>query len=58
MGARLCARCKMRPALYISKGKKRSKGKWRADKDHDLCAQCFRSERDRQRAHALNEREE
>jgi hypothetical protein len=46
---RLCKSCRERPALYQSKAR-RSDGRVRADKDHDLCFQCHRDEANRQRA--------
>jgi hypothetical protein len=38
-----CAGCGDRPARF------RYHGEVRADRDHNLCFQCFRAERDRQR---------
>jgi hypothetical protein len=43
----LCALCRTGRALY------RYRGVVRADRDHDLCFRCFRSERDRHRARLL-----
>jgi hypothetical protein len=41
---RLCQACRERKALF------RFRGRVRADRDHTLCFQCFRAERDRRRA--------
>jgi len=49
---RLCVECQQRPARFRSHGR-RSDGRVRADKDHDLCPQCYRGVRNRLRARAL-----
>ena len=38
-----CISCQLRPARF------RYRGEVRADRDHNLCFQCFRAERNRQR---------
>ena len=38
-----CADCQLRPARF------RYRGEVRADRDHNLCFQCFRAERNRLR---------
>ena len=43
----LCQRCHERKARF------QYRGVVRADRDHTLCFECFRSERDRQRASRL-----
>ena len=43
----LCHRCHERKAKF------QFRGVVRADRDHTLCFECFRSERDRQRASRL-----
>jgi hypothetical protein len=48
---KLCERCGERKARF------RYHGVVRADSDHTLCFECFRSERDRRRAHLLSEGE-
>ena len=45
----LCQRCQERPARF------RYRGEVRADRDHTLCFECFRSERERRRARLLAE---
>lgn len=44
---KLCQRCCDRKARF------RYRGSVRADRDHTLCFECYRSERDRQRSRAL-----
>ena len=44
---RLCQECRDRAARF------RYRGTVRADRDHTLCFECFRSERDRRRAQLL-----
>lgn len=44
---RLCAACQERKAKF------QYQGTIRADRDHVLCFQCFRAERERQRARQL-----
>ena len=46
---RLCETCRNRKARF------RFRGVVKANKDHTLCFECFRSERDRRRAGMLNE---
>ena len=46
---RLCQGCQARRAKF------RYRGEVRADRDHTLCFECFRSERDRRRATLLGE---
>jgi hypothetical protein len=46
----LCQRCRDRKARF------RYRGRVKADRDHTLCFECFRSERDRQRARSLADR--
>jgi hypothetical protein len=46
---KLCERCWERKARF------RYRGVVRADSDHTLCFECFRSERERRRAHLLAE---
>ena len=46
---KLCARCLERKARY------QYRGVVRADRDHTLCFECFRSERERRRARVLAE---
>jgi hypothetical protein len=46
---RLCETCRERKARF------RFRGVVKANKDHTLCFECFRSERDRRRAGTLNE---
>lgn len=46
---RLCQGCQARRAKF------RYRGEVRADRDHTLCFECFRSERDRRRARLLAE---
>ncbi len=46
---KLCERCWERKARF------RYRGVVRADSDHRLCFECFRSERDHRRAHSLAE---
>ena len=46
---RLCRSCAMRKARF------RYHGIVKADRDHSLCFECFRSERDRRRAQLLAE---
>lgn len=43
----LCESCRERKARF------QYRGEVRADRDHTLCFECFRSERNRRRAHAL-----
>ncbi len=43
----LCQRCQERRARF------RYRGEVRADRDHTLCFECYRSERDRRRARLL-----
>lgn len=43
----LCQRCRDRKALF------QHRGRVRADRHHTLCFECYRSERERQRAHTL-----
>jgi hypothetical protein len=43
-----CQRCQERKARF------QFRGKVRADRDHVLCFECFRSERDRRRARMLD----
>jgi hypothetical protein len=43
----LCQACRDRKARF------RFRGRVRADRDHTLCFQCFRAERDRRRARML-----
>lgn len=45
----LCQRCRDRKARF------RYRGAVRADRDHTLCFECYRSERDRRRAAMLAE---
>jgi hypothetical protein len=49
MSKHLCQRCRDR------KGRFRCRGIVRADRDHTLCFQCYRRERDRARAQRLVE---
>jgi hypothetical protein len=44
---RTCQRCQERKARF------QYRGRVRADRDHTLCFECFRSERNRQRAQRL-----
>lgn len=44
---RLCQSCRDRRARF------RYRGVVKADRDHTLCFECFRSERERRRAHLL-----
>ncbi len=44
---KLCQRCLERKARFQYRGQVRS------DRDHTLCFECFRSERDRRRAGAI-----
>ena len=44
----MCQRCSDRKARF------EYRGEVRADRDHTLCFECYRSERDRQRAHRLS----
>jgi len=44
---RLCQACRDRKALF------RYRGVVKADRDHTLCFECFRAERDRRRAQLL-----
>lgn len=44
---RMCQGCQERRARF------RYRGEVRADRDHTLCFECFRSERERQRASVL-----
>jgi hypothetical protein len=44
----LCQRCRDRKARF------RYRGEVRADRDHTLCFECYRSQRERQRAHVLS----
>ena len=44
----MCQRCRDRKARF------RYRGEVRADHDHTLCFECYRSERNRQRAHRLS----
>ena len=37
----LCRKCKQRKALFCSEGR------WKADRQHDLCTRCYQSVRDR-----------
>jgi hypothetical protein len=46
-GRRLCQRCQDRKAKF------QYRGQVRADRDHTLCFECFRSQRDRNRARAI-----
>jgi hypothetical protein len=46
---KLCERCWERKARF------QYRGVVRADSDHTLCFECFRSERNRRRAHVLAE---
>ena len=46
---RLCRSCAERKALF------RYRGVVKADRDHSLCFECFRAERDRRRAQTLAE---
>jgi hypothetical protein len=46
---RLCRSCAERKALF------RYRGVVKADRDHTLCFECFRSERERRRAQRLAE---
>jgi hypothetical protein len=39
----LCKQCKRRPAGYLRDGR------WKADKDHDLCFECYRKAMDKMR---------
>ena len=43
-----CQRCRDRKARF------QYRGEVRADRDHTLCFECYRSERDRQRAYRLS----
>jgi hypothetical protein len=43
----LCQRCRDRKARF------QYRGEVRADRDHTLCFECYRSERERRRAHVL-----
>lgn len=45
---RTCESCRERKALF------RYRGVVKADRDHTLCFECFRSARDSRRAQALN----
>lgn len=42
----MCAECGKRPALFRSSLNRRI----RADKDHSLCRQCYKAQKDRQQA--------
>ena len=44
---RVCRQCERHPARF------RYRGEVRADRDHDMCFQCFRAERNRQRARVM-----
>lgn len=44
---RLCAWCRQRPAIL------QIRGKFKADEDHDLCQQCYRSAVDQQKAKGM-----
>jgi hypothetical protein len=44
---KVCQRCNDRRARF------RYRGSVRADRDHTLCFECYRSERDRQRSRAM-----
>jgi len=44
-----CQRCRERQARF------QYRGEVRADRDHTLCFECFRAERDRQQARTLTE---
>jgi hypothetical protein len=46
---RLCQRCCDRKALF------QHRGHVRADRDHSLCFECYRAERERMRARRLND---
>ena len=46
---RLCRSCAERKALF------RYRGVVKADRDHTLCFECYRAERDRRRAQRLTE---
>ena len=46
---RQCEKCRERKARF------RYRGEVRADRDHTLCFECFRSERDRRRARLLRD---
>jgi hypothetical protein len=46
---RACQMCRGRKARF------RCRGEVRADRDHVLCFECFRAERNRRRAHLLAE---
>ena len=46
---RSCQSCRARKARF------RYRGRVSADRDHTLCFECFRSERERRRAQALTE---
>ncbi len=46
---RVCERCRDRKARF------HYRGRVRADRHHTLCFECFRSERDRQRARRLTQ---
>ena len=43
----ICERCRDRKARF------QYRGHVKADRDHSLCFECYRSERERQRAHRL-----
>ena len=43
----VCRRCLRHPARF------QYRGEVRADRDHDLCFQCFRAEQNRQRARLM-----
>jgi hypothetical protein len=44
----MCERCRDRKARF------QYRGQVRADREHTLCFECYRSERDRQHAHRLS----
>lgn len=46
-GKRLCQRCRDRKARFAYRGRVK------ADRDHTLCFECYRAERDRLRQRAL-----
>ena len=43
----VCRRCQRHPARF------RYRGEVRADRDHDMCFQCYRAELNRQRSRSM-----
>lgn len=49
---RMCHRCKKHPAIFRVRG-----GRVQSDNQHDLCPQCTRAEKNRQRVKSLRPRQ-